>query len=234
VTRGHHRRWAIAAVVVVGMLAIGLSPAAQRAVRDAAVWCEGAGPLGIVVYGALYSASTVLVFPAAVLTVAAGWAWGLVGGTLIVLGVSLIADWIPFAIARRLGRERVLARVDHARTLRALEEAFRSQGFLLVALLRLSPIAPYNVTNYLLGLTPVSTFTYLTASTLGSIPGVLLIVYAGTQVREASELDHVGVHQETLVLVAAIALVVVSYVAIALIARRALRRIVTTEPARPG
>lgn len=226
-TRSEKWRWGTAAAVVIGMAAIGLSPAAQRLLRDAVAWCRDAGPLGVVVYGALYTASTVLVFPAAVLTAAAGWAWGLTGGTVIVLGVSLVADWIPFAIARRLGRARVAAAAEHAKTLRALDEAFRHQGFLLVALLRLSPIAPYNVTNYLLGLMPVSTFTYLAASTIGCLPGVLVIVYLGTLVPQAAELGSVGVTGVPWLFAAAVALSLVAYGGVILIARRALRRLVT-------
>lgn len=223
-------RWGTAAAVVVGMAVIGMSPAAQRVIADAVAWCAGAGPLGVVVYGLLYTASTLLVFPAAVLTAAAGWGWGLVEGTLIVLGVSLVADWLPFAIARRLGRARVAAAAEHARTLQALDVAFRRHGFLLVALLRLSPIAPYNVTNYLLGLTPVSTFTYLVASTLGCLPGVVVIVYLGTLVPQAAELGDVSVTGGPWMLAAAIALSLVAYGAVILIARRALRRVITTAP----
>jgi uncharacterized membrane protein YdjX (TVP38/TMEM64 family) len=208
--------------VVAVMIAIALSPAVQRALLDAVDWCARSGPAGIAVYGLLYTLSTVVVFPAAVLTAAAGWAWGLVDGTLIVLGVSLIADWIPFAIARRLGRERVAAAAVHARTLGALEAAFRQHGFWLVALLRLSPVAPYNVTNYLLGLVPVSTATYLVASTIGSVPGVVLIVYGGTLA--------VDVLDDPWVLGVSIAVAVLTYVGVVLIARRALRRMVTPSP----
>ena len=219
-------RWGTAVAVVIAMAAIGLSPPAQRAVRDAVAWCRDAGPLGVLVYGALYTASTVLVFPAAVLTAAAGWAWGLGLGTAIVLGVSLIADWIPFAIARRLGRARVAAAAEHARTLRALDDAFRHHGFLLVALLRLSPVAPYNVTNYLLGLMPLSTTTYLVASTIGCLPGCLIIVYLGTLVPQAAALGSVGVGGVPWLFAAAVALSLVAYGGVIVIARRALRRLV--------
>lgn len=212
--------------MVAAVLAIGLSPGVQRALLAAVTWCGNAGAAGIAVYGALYTLSTLLVVPAAILTAAAGWAWGLVEGTLIVLGVSLIADWIPFAIARRLGRARVAAAAEHARTLRALDLAFAEHGFLLVALLRLSPIAPYNVTNYLLGLVPVSTATYLIASTIGCIPGVLLIVYAGTLVPHPNDLDEVSLYDDPWFLIAGIAIAIVSYVAVTLIARRYLRRMV--------
>jgi uncharacterized membrane protein YdjX (TVP38/TMEM64 family) len=219
-------KWVAAIVVVGALLAVGLSSAVQDALLDAAAWCATAGALGILVYGALYTLSTLLVIPAAILTAAAGWAWGLWEGTLIVLGVSLIADWIPFAIARRLGRARVEAAAQHRKTLRALDEAFATHGFLLVALLRLSPIAPYNVTNYLLGLVPVSTFTYLTASTIGCLPGCVLIVYAGTLIPHGERLGTVPIFDDPWVIAASLVIAIGGYLAVTLIARRALRRIV--------
>jgi uncharacterized membrane protein YdjX (TVP38/TMEM64 family) len=219
-------KWVAAIIVVGAVLAVGLSTTVQDALLDAAAWCATAGAAGIAVYGLLYTASTLLVIPAAILTAAAGWAWGVWYGTLIVLGVSLVADWIPFAIARRLGRARVEAAAKHRRTLQALDEAFRAHGFLLVALLRLSPIAPYNVTNYLLGLVPVSTFTYLLASTIGCLPGCVLIVYAGTLIPRHEGLGEVRLFDDPWLLVASGVVAIGGYLAVTLIARRALRRIV--------
>ena len=224
--RGRALKWAAAIIMVAAVLAIGLLPAVQQALLSAVMWCSTAGAAGIVVYGVLYTLSTILVVPAAILTAAAGWAWGLVEGTLIVLGVSLVADWIPFAIARKLGRARVAAAADHARTLRALDAAFREHGFLLVALLRLSPVAPYNVTNYLLGLVPVSTFTYLVASTVGCIPGCVLIVYLGTLVPHPEDLDDVSLYDEPWLLAIGVAVALLSYLAVTIVARRYLKRMV--------
>lgn len=217
--------WLVLGTFVALLIVAAVSQPVQRALLGAVEWCAASGALGIAVYGLLYTASTLLVLPAAILTAAAGWAWGLWGGTAVVLGVSLVADWIPFAIARRLGRERVAAAAEHRRMLLALDTAFRSHGFALVALLRLSPVAPYNVTNYLLGLTPVSTFTYLSASTLGCIPGVLFIVHLGTLVPRSAQLGEVSLLGDPLHLVVAIGLSMIAMAGVIIIARRALTRI---------
>lgn len=213
--------------VIVTMFVAGFLPPVRRALVDMVHWCASSGPAGVIVYALLYTVSTLLVLPAAILTAAAGWAWGLVDGCVIVLGVSLVADWIPFAIARRLGRERVAVARRHGTVLRVLDEAFRTQGFVLVALLRLSPIAPYNVTNYLLGLMPVSTTTYLVASTIGSLPSLFVIVYAGTLVSHASDLG--AISEERVMIAMSLVASVTAFLGITLIARRALRRIVALE-----
>lgn len=179
-TRG--RLAALLAAVAVAAWCVLAADAAAPALRDAAAWCRAAGAAGVAAFALLYAASTLALLPAAVLTVAAGSIWGLFWGTVIVQAVSVVADWIPFVIARRLGRARLRRWLDrgHAPALDALDAAMRAQGFKLVCLLRLSPVAPYNVMNYLLGLTPVSTPTYLVASAIGSTPPCLAFVWAGT------------------------------------------------------
>ena len=51
-------------------------------------------------------------------------------------------------------------------------------------LLRLSPVFPFNLLNYALGLTGVRFWTYLLASWVGMLPGTIayvLVGYAGQQ-----------------------------------------------------
>jgi uncharacterized membrane protein YdjX (TVP38/TMEM64 family) len=157
----------------------------------AAAWCRDAGALGVLGFSLLYCVATALVLPAAILTVAAGWIWGLFWGAVLVQGVSLVADWVPFALARRHGRARARAALTR-RTIDVdtLDALVRRRGFAMVALLRLSPVVPFNVMNYLLGLTSVSTRTYLVASLVGSTPACLFFVWMGTLVADPDQLAH--------------------------------------------
>ena len=218
-------RWAAVVLVLAVAVALALSSHVEAALTSAVGWCASSGALGLLVFAALYCVTTVVALPAALLTMAAGWAWGVVWGTVIVQLVSLFADWIPFAIARRAGRPRVEAAYGQARVMRALDQAMRENGFVLVALLRLSPLAPYNVMNYLFGLTPVSTFTYLFASMIGATPSCLFYAYAGTLVPRLTALRHGGVLEDPLVLAAGIATALFALVVLTLVARRALRRL---------
>jgi uncharacterized membrane protein YdjX (TVP38/TMEM64 family) len=52
------------------------------------------------------------------------------------------------------------------------------EGFKIVALLRLSPVFPFNLLNYALGLTKVTFLQYL-AACIAMLPGTLLYVYYG-------------------------------------------------------
>lgn len=50
----------------------------------------------------------------------------------------------------------------------------------MVGLLRLSPLIPFNLSNYLYGLTAIAFLPYVIASFFGMLPGTLLYVYLGT------------------------------------------------------
>ncbi|MEO6865912.1 MAG: VTT domain-containing protein, partial [Gemmatimonadaceae bacterium] len=54
-------------------------------------------------------------------------------------------------------------------------------GIKLVALLRLSPVLPYTVLNYALGVTRISTRDYI-VGTMFILPGTLVYTYYGTVV----------------------------------------------------
>jgi uncharacterized membrane protein YdjX (TVP38/TMEM64 family) len=70
----------------------------------------------------------------------------------------------------------------------AIDEAVGDSGFKIVFLLRLSPLFPFNLLNFTLGLTRVRLRDYVAASFLGMLPGTLLYVYLGSLVTSASEL----------------------------------------------
>jgi len=50
----------------------------------------------------------------------------------------------------------------------------------LIFLLRLSPVIPFNLSNYFYGLTDVKFWPYVLASWIGMMPGTFLYVYIGT------------------------------------------------------
>ena len=54
-------------------------------------------------------------------------------------------------------------------------------------LTRLSPVFPFNLLNYALGLTSVSFRDYLLASWLGMLPGTMLYVYVGSTLRQLAD-----------------------------------------------
>jgi uncharacterized membrane protein YdjX (TVP38/TMEM64 family) len=151
-------------------------------------WIRGAGALGVGVFALVYVLATLAFLPGSLLTAGAGFAYGPLWGTLLVSPVSVLAAGLAFALGRSALRGWVSRRLaDHPR-FAAIDEAMGQGGFKIVVLLRLSPIFPFNLLNYALGLTRVGFRDYMLASFLGMLPGTFLYVYLGSLVTSASEL----------------------------------------------
>ncbi|MGE3343489.1 MAG: TVP38/TMEM64 family protein [Vicinamibacterales bacterium] len=143
-------------------------------------WIRSAGAAGVVVFAAVYVAAAVFMLPGSVLTLMAGFAFGPVWGTVLVSPVSVLAATLAFTLGRTVARARVASRAGGDPRFSAIDRAIGDQGFRVVALLRLSPVLPFNLLNYALGLTRVSLRDYVLASWIGMLPGTVLYVYLGS------------------------------------------------------
>ena len=143
-----------------------------------AEWVEGLGFWGPGAFVLGYAMAAVALLPGSLLTVAAGALFGLARGTAYVFVGATLGACLAFLIARYLARGAVERRISTHPRFAAVDRAIGGEGLKIVFLLRLSPVFPYNVLNYALGLTRVRLRDFLLAS-VGMLPGTLLYVYYG-------------------------------------------------------
>ncbi|HET7321726.1 MAG TPA: TVP38/TMEM64 family protein, partial [Longimicrobiaceae bacterium] len=134
-----------------------------------------------------YAVATVAFVPGSVLTLAAGALFGLVDGVVYVFLGALVGSSAAFLTARYLARRPVERRLARDPRFAAVDGAVGREGWKIVFLLRLSPLFPYTLLNYALGLTRVRFRDYLAAAP-GMIPGIVLYVYAGRVAGDAAAL----------------------------------------------
>lgn len=77
-------------------------------------------------------------------------------------------------------RQQVEGLLDENPKFRALDKAIAKEGFKVILLLRLSPIFPFALSNYLYGVTSVDFVEYMMGTLIGFFPGTLAYVYGGT------------------------------------------------------
>jgi uncharacterized membrane protein YdjX (TVP38/TMEM64 family) len=155
---------------------------------DLFAWLGQAGPLGVLVYAAVFALAAVCLVPGSILTVGAGVAYGLVWGTIIASTASAAAATAAFLVARTVARQRVARWAASDPRFAALDAAVGEHGLQLVILVRLSPLIPFNVLNYALGVTRVRLRDYALGSFLGMLPVTLLYVYIGSLAGELASL----------------------------------------------
>ena len=187
------KRWVkVGGVIALASLAVAAAfvlPLTQWA-SQLVDWMRGAGPTGVIAYVAVYVLAAVLMLPGSLLTAGAGLAYGPWWGTLLVSPVSVLAATVAFMLGRTVARGWISKRTVADPRFRAVDAAIGRHGFRIVVLLRLSPLFPFNVLNYALGITSVGLRDYVLGSFIGMLPGTFLYVYIGSLVGHVASLSH--------------------------------------------
>ena len=172
-------KW-IALVVVLVLLSVAASFLPVGAwLKSLTGWFRHLGLVGAFLYIGIYAVGAVFFLPGAIFTIAAGLIFGIVGGTAVALSGATIGAGLAFLVARYLLRKRIEQYAEKNQKFAAIDQAVGKQGWKIVGLLRLSPLIPFNVSNYLYGVTSVGFWPYLLASGIGMFPGTLLFAYFG-------------------------------------------------------
>ena len=151
-------------------------------------WLRSAGTVGLMVYVAVYIAACVLFVPGSILTLGAGFVYGvLLGAAVVWIGANLGAA-LAFILGRTLLRSSIEVKVKGNPRFAAIDRAVGKEGFKIVLLTRLSPVFPFNLLNYAFGLTGVGLRDYLIGTALGIVPGTVMYVYLGSLITSLTEL----------------------------------------------
>src|SRR5437588_10860652 len=173
-------------VILIGLLLAARFLPVQQWLRSFNDWVGKMGLAGIFIFIAVYAAATVLLAPGAILTIGAGFAFGLWKGFLAVSAGATLGAALAFLVARFIARDKVEAIAKGNEKFRKIDNAIGKQGAKLIFLLRLSPAIPFNLSNYFYGLTGVKFWPYVLVSWIGMIPGTFLYVYIGTAGKAAA------------------------------------------------
>ena len=145
---------------------------------DLREWMLDLGWLGVLIFVAVYILGAIVMAPEAVLTVIAGFAYGF-WGLPVVLAAATLGAAVAFLIARYLARERVRRFIAGRRQLAAIDRAIAEEGWKIVGLLRLSPLVPFNLQNYVFGVTAIPFRHFVAATLIGIIPVTAMYIYVG-------------------------------------------------------
>jgi uncharacterized membrane protein YdjX (TVP38/TMEM64 family) len=150
-------------------------------------WVQANPAIAWAVFIAFYVGAAVLMLPGSILTLGAGYVFGLGYGFVIVSFASTVGATCAFLVGRFFAREWVAGKLSAMPRFSALDRAVGARGALVVLLTRLSPAFPFTLLNYALGLTQVPLKTYVLVSWLGMMPGTLLYVYLGSIAQNLTE-----------------------------------------------
>lgn len=190
--------------IAVYAAATGFRPSAED-VRD---WGESLGAAGPVLFIPLSVGLGCLLFPGPLLAGAAGLLFGTALGIPIALAAATATAVAEMLITRHVAGSRVTTLVPERA--RRIDEALEKRGFLAVVYIRLSPGIPYHLVNYGAGATRLRARSMAAGTAVGALPRTVGYVALGGSLGNLS--SPAGI--------AAIALLVVTGVGGAILARR--------------
>lgn len=139
-------------------------------------WIEGLGLIGMIVFILIRAGAAVAVIPGSALSAVAGALFSPVTAVICVSAGKTLGACLSFVIARYFAREAVARWLSTKPKFHRVDESVARHGAVVVAVMRLVPVIPFNVQNYGFGLTPISFGTYLFWSWLCMLPGAILVV----------------------------------------------------------
>ena len=144
------------------------------------------------VFFMVYVAVTSLSLPgAAILTMVCGYIFGFLPGLIMISFASTIGATVSFLLARTLLRDWVQNKFSSQ--METLNKGIEKDGAFYLFTLRLIPAVPFFVINLVMGLMPISTWTFYWVSQIGMLAGTAVFVNAGVQVGAIEELSVSGI-----------------------------------------
>jgi uncharacterized membrane protein YdjX (TVP38/TMEM64 family) len=133
----------------------------------------------------LYAATALFMPGALLLTVAAGYFFGTIRGSIYVVTGGMFGAATGFLIARRFLHAWIHRRYGHQ--LRWFNAEMKRHGDKYLFALRMIPILPFFLVNYLAGVTAIPFWKYLGATFIGMVPGIGIYTYAGSKLQQLAD-----------------------------------------------
>ncbi|WP_377888929.1 TVP38/TMEM64 family protein [Alkalihalobacillus sp. R86527] len=147
-------------------------------VTDIRDWILSFGLLAPIVYIVIYTIRPLIFFPASVLSIAGGLAFGSLFGTIYTVLGATSGAVVSFIVARTLGKS--IANKDWQGKGRKIQDQLEKNGFFYVLFFRFVPLFNFDLISYSAGLSKVTFTSFLFGTLIGIIPGTFAYNFLGS------------------------------------------------------
>ncbi|KAI8894643.1 snare associated Golgi protein-domain-containing protein [Globomyces pollinis-pini] len=150
---------------------------------------------------------------------------------VLVLVGSQIGIVLSYLLGKTIFRPWVKHQFEKNVKVKAIDQAISQQGWKIVVLLRLTPIFPFGLCNYILSGTSIRLITIMASSLVGNLPGAIMNSLIGSVLKSISDVKKVKtpIRMQLITGLVAVCFGLGSTVFITIIARRAMRGAVDFE-----
>ena len=179
--KGHIKKYFKLSLLLGAILLFFITPARNLLDRQIlADYLQALGIWTVPIFIFTYVILAVLGLPIVIHTLAGGVVFGLVWGTIWSAIAATLGAIGAFYLTRYVFQDWAISKFGKHKLLEKINRSIENNAFELVLALRFTPIAPFNIINFLLALTPVKIDTYTIATFIGVIPGSIAYTWLGT------------------------------------------------------
>ena len=145
----------------------------------------------------VYPIATVIFFPTFLIQIGFGYALynvisnlfvAVVFGTIVIWTCATLGSLCAMLIGRYVLVETIRPCVVKTKYFRGIDIAIQEEGFKFMFLLRLSPVIPFNVLNYVMSITSIKLMDFLKGG-IGMFPTDMMYVYIGTSLKSITDIE---------------------------------------------
>jgi len=129
------------------------------------------------IYIILFTIVPLTLFPDSLLAIASGMIFGLVNGFIFTMIGAICGATLAFYLSRTLGRDMLKKIIK--KKLDVLDSKLKNNGFVIILLLRLIPLFPFDMISYSAGLSEIKYKDFILATVIGIVPGILVFKNIG-------------------------------------------------------
>lgn len=139
----------------------------------------GFGMYAPIIFIALFTFAPLIFFPDGILALAGGLIFGFAWGSVYIILGALCGGTLSFYLARLYGKK-MHEKLAHEKLIN-FQKSVKKHGFVMILLLRLVPLVPFNIISYSAGFSTIRYRDFFFATLLGMVPGVLVYANIGAQ-----------------------------------------------------
>ena len=127
----------------------------------------------------LFTLAPLIFFPDGILALAGGLIFGFAWGSFYIVLGALCGGTLSFYLARLYGNK-MREKLAHEKLIN-FQKSVKRHGFIMILLLRLVPLVPFNIISYSAGFSTIRYRDFFFATLFGMSPGVLVYANIGAQ-----------------------------------------------------
>ncbi len=146
--------------------------------NDLRSWIVSFGYWSPIIYILIYTVRPLIFFPASILSIAGGLAFGAWLGTLYTIIGATLGAMLSFYVAKMLGKSFV--RKTWTGNIKKIQSQMEQNGFFYVLLFRFIPVINFDLISYVAAFAKVRFSSFALATLIGIIPGTFAYNFLGS------------------------------------------------------